>query len=283
MSADDVLLARDGQVAVVTLNRPQRGNSLTDEMLHRLQDITSRIEDDASVRAVVLTGAGETFCSGFDLGGGPPRTGRPAFQAHADLASATFWRIWNSRLPFVAAVRGTAIGGAVYLTGVCDFVLTTAAARIGMTEIKFGMAPPLFNILPWLMGNRAAREFLMTGDAITGARAVEIGLATRVLPDEALLAGALDLAARLARMPDDSVETMKRSINYRWEVSGLVAAVQRDVGGFVDNKVSMGPVQAEYRKLSREIGMRAALERLGIDLAPWRPPDAASPPGPPTA
>jgi enoyl-CoA hydratase len=119
----------------------------------------------------------------------------------------------------------------------------------------------------------------MTGDSITGARAVEIGLATRVLPGESLMPGAMDLAHRLARMPDDSVQVMKRSINYRWEVAGLAMAIGRDLDGFVQNKLAMGPVQTEFRKLSREIGSRAAIERLGIDLDSWTPPDAAKPSG----
>lgn len=266
MSADDVRFERDDGVAVITLNRPERSNTLTDEMLELLQGIVSEIEDDESIGAVVLTGAGATFCGGFDLTGGAPRSGRHAFRAHADLASNTLWRIRKSRLPFVAAVRGACIGGAVYLTGVCDFMLTTAEARIGMVELKFGMAPPLFNIFPWLLSDRHAREFLLTGDAINGNRAVEIGLATRVVADEQLMDEAMALARRLANMPDGVVSIMKQAINHRWELAGFVAGLEHGVDGFVDNKVNMGPVQSEYRRLSREIGSRAALDRLGIDL-----------------
>ncbi len=266
MSNDDVLLERDGATAILTLNRPDRGNSLTDGMLHQLQEALFALEDDTAVGAVVLRGAGPSFCGGFDLGSGPPRTGRRAFQAHADLAGRTFWHIWNSRLPFIAAVRGYCLGGAVYLTGVCDFVLTTADAQIGMSELKFGMAPPLFNLFPWLLSNRHAREFLMTGDAIRGTRAVEIDLMTRVVPDADLDAACMALAAKLARMPDGAVHTMKRSINVRWELAGIVAGVEDGIRGFVENKVQMGPVQAEFRRLSREIGSGAALRQLGIDL-----------------
>jgi enoyl-CoA hydratase/carnithine racemase len=266
MSQDDVLIERDGGVAIITLNRPARRNTLTDGMLEILRTFLAGIEDDASVGAVVLTGTGPLFCGGFDVSGGPPRSGRQAFQAHADLASRTLWGIWKSRLPFVAAVRGLCLGGGVYLAGVCDFLLTTDGTRFSMGEIKFGFAPPLFNLFPWLMGLRAAKEFLMTGDPITGARAVEMGLANRTVPDERLASEAMDLARSLAKMPDGVVRTIKRSVNARWELAGFVTGIERDVEAFVENKVFQGRVQAEYRRLAREIGGRAALERLGIDL-----------------
>jgi enoyl-CoA hydratase/carnithine racemase len=274
MSKEDVLFARDGSVAIITLNRPHRRNTLNDGMLEIMQAILGEIEDDSSVGSVVLTGTGELFCGGFDVSGGPPRTGRTSFQAHADLASRTLWRIWKSRLPFVAAVRGVCLGGGVYLACVCDFLLTTERTRFSMAEIKFGFAPPLFNIFPWLMGLRAAKEFLMTGDPITGARAVEMGLANRTVPDEQLGNESLNLARSLAAMPDGVVRIIKRSVNSRWEQAGLVAGIERDIDAFVENKVFQGPVQAEYRRLAREIGGRAALERLGIDLGIGDP-DAA--------
>lgn len=266
MTTADVLFARDGAVAIVTLNRPARRNTLTDGMLEALGEIEASIEDDASVGAVVLTGTGPLFCGGFDVTGGAPRSGRRAFQAHADLASRTLWGIWRSRLPWVAAVRGLCLGGGVYLAGVCDFLLTTDRTRFTMAEVKFGFAPPLFNVFPWLMGLRAAKEFLMTGDPVAGARAVEMGLATRAVADETLDDEAMRLARSLARMPDDVVRTLKRSINARWEAAGFVAGIERDVERFVENKVFQGPVQQEYRRLAREIGGRAALERLGIDI-----------------
>jgi len=266
MTEPDVLLARDGAVATIQLNRPARRNTLTDGMLEAIQGVFGEIEDDRSVGAVLLTGAGKVFCAGFDVSGGPPRTGREPFQAHAELVAATLWRIWRSRLPVVAGVHGLCVGGGVYLAAVCDFLLTTERTRFSMGEIKLGFAPPLFNVFPWLMSCRAAKEFLMTGDPIGGVRAVETGLATRVVPDERLAAAALEQARALARMPDDVVTTMKRSVNARWELAGLVAGIERDVSGFVENKVHQGPFQIEYRRLARELGVRAALEKLGIDL-----------------
>jgi enoyl-CoA hydratase len=262
----DVLFERDGPVATITLHRPERRNTLTDGMLEAIQRFIGELEDDSAIRAVVLTGAGKIFCGGFEVGAGPPRTGREPFQAHADLVSNTLWRIWRSRLPFVAGVHGLCVGGGVYLAGICDFLLTTERTRFSMGEIKLGFAPPLFNVFPWLMGLRAAKEFLMTGEPISGPRAVELGLANRAVPDDALTGAVMERARALARMPDDVVQIVKRSVNARWEQAGIVGGITRDVEGFVENKVHQGPFQVEYRRLAREIGVRAAMERLGIDL-----------------
>lgn len=265
---DELLIKRDGPIAVLTLNRPHRNNALTDGMLVKLGRTVLELQDDGTTRAVMLTGAGDVFCAGFDLGGGGsgPARKRLEYQDHADLASETLWRIWRSPLPFIACVRKACIGGAVYLTGVCDFVVTTPDTRFAMSELKLGMSPPLFNIFPWLMTYRAAKEFLMTGDPIDGRRAVEWGLATRCVEEEDPTASALALTRQLAAMPDDVAARMKRSVNRRWELAGLVAGIEEDVVGFVDDKANMGPAQKAFRQLSREVGFKEAMVRLGIDL-----------------
>ncbi|MGH8428839.1 MAG: hypothetical protein ACREUF_00390, partial [Solimonas sp.] len=121
-----------------------------------------------------------------------------------------------------------------------------------------------FNIFPWLMTYRAAKEFLMTGDAIDGRRAVEWGLATRCVEEGDPTASALTLAKHLAAMPDDVTAKMKRSVNRRWELAGLVAGIEEDVAGFVADKANMGPTQRAFRQLSREVGFKEAMVRLGI-------------------
>lgn len=262
--AEDVelLIEHDGAVAVLTLNRPQRNNALTDNMLVMLARAVTELEDDGRTRAVLLKGAGGVFCAGFDVGGKHQSRTRVDFRDHADLASATFWRLWRSPLPFVAAVRKVCLGGAVYLACVCDFLVTTPGTRFAMSELKLGMAPPLFNIFPWLMSYRAAKEFLLTGDAIDGRKAVEWGLASRCVEADDPVPDAMRLAAQLAAMPDSVVATMKRSVNRRWEHAGLVEGINEDVAGFVEDKVNMGPVQTEFRRLAREVGVGEAVRRI---------------------
>jgi enoyl-CoA hydratase len=265
MPAEELLFDQDGDIAIITLNRPERGNALTNAVFERLTEHLDRIEDDTSLRAVLLTGAGPSFCTGFDISGDQPRTSRHDFQHHADLVTGAFWRIWNSRLPFVVAARGRCTAGGLYFAAVCDLMLVSEDAQLGMPELQIGMRPPLFNIFPWMMTYRAAKEFLLTGGLVDGRRAVDLGLANRAVPDDRLMDEATALARSLARMPDDVVAVMKRSVNRRWELAGLRTGIEDDVEAFVEDKLHMGPYQAEYRRLSREIGPRAARERLDRD------------------
>ena len=281
MDDNELILERAGPVALLTLNRPQRTNKLTDPVLTALGAHISELQDDGTTRAVVLKSVGDVFCDGFDVGAkkvgaAVKKRTRSDFAAHAALVSDTLWRLWRSPLPVVAAVQGRCLGGAVYLSAVCDFVVTSPTAQIGMSELKLGMAPPLFNIFPWLLDNRNAREFLYLGEVVDGQRAVNIGLATRCVPDEQLLPNAMQLARDLAAMPDSVVASMKRSVNRRWESAGMVAGIEQDIEAFVEDKVRMGPFQKEFRRLLLEVGGDAPMEQMGINLNvrgvvnPWK-------------
>lgn len=144
-------------------------------------------------------------------------------------------------------------------------MIVTPDIEVGMPELALGMRPPLFNIFPWLMTYRDAKEFLLTGQVVDGRRAVELGLANRVVAENELAAEAMTLATDLARMPDDVVSVMKQSVNRRWELAGFRTGLEADIKAFVDDKVHMGPFQAEYRRISREFGPRAAREQMGIE------------------
>ncbi|MCL4697647.1 MAG: enoyl-CoA hydratase/isomerase family protein, partial [Burkholderiaceae bacterium] len=242
----------------------------TDAVMRALGAAISEFEDDGSTRAIVLRAEGDVFCDGFDVGARPagPQSKRTRgdFATHAALVGDTLWRIWRTPLPVVAAVQGRCLAGAVYLTAVCDFMLTTPSAQIGMSELKLGMSPPLFNILPWMMSYRAAKEFLYLGEVVDGAKAVQIGLATRCVAEPALDDEALALAHKLAAMPERVVAQMKRSVNRRWELAGVVSGVQHDLSRFVDDKAAMSDFQRRVRERLLGAGGEAALDELGIDL-----------------
>lgn len=271
-AVSELVVERMGPVALLTLDRPHHNNAITDQLLRQLRDVLPELESDGVTRAVVVTGAGGVFSSGFDISPAPaapaddPGDRRRRLRDHADLASDTFWRIWRSPLPFVAAVERMCLGGAVYFTAVCDYMLTSSDAEIGMVELRMGLVPPLFNIFPWLMSYRQAKEFLLTGDVIDGARAVEIGLATRAVPAGDVLPAALALAQRLARMPEGVVAQMKRSVNRRWEVAGVVTEVEAGLDAFVQDKLVMSEFQKAFRELVAQLGVRPAIAHLGIDL-----------------
>ncbi|MGW4033765.1 enoyl-CoA hydratase/isomerase family protein [Streptomyces sp. NPDC004838] len=267
-----LLVEKKGPVAVLTINRREHSNSLTDALLRDISATVTELEGDSSIRAVVLTGSGGMFSTGSDLSAmrasvlKDPELLRQRVTEHTDVATDTFWRIWRSPLPFVAAVERICLGAAVYLTAMFDHVLITPDAEIGMSEIRLGLAPPMFNVFPWMLSYRGAKEFLLTGDVIDGVRAAELGLATRCVPAEKLMDEAMALADRLAAMPDDVVATMKRSVNRRWELAGIQAELEHGVDGFIQDKTNMGPFQRRLRETIAEVGVEEALKRLDIDL-----------------
>lgn len=255
-----------GPVAILTINRAANNNTITDTVLSLLGSRIAELESDGRTRAVVIRGAGGLFSAGFDVT--PKKGPRPASSVrdHADLASNTFWRMWRSPLPFIAAAERMCLGGAVYFCGVCDYMITSPDAEIGMFELKLGMAPPLFNLFPWMLGYRAAKQFLLTGDVIDGSKAVEWGVASECVPAGEIQQRCLHLANRLAAMPDQVVATMKRSVNRRWELAGLITGVEEDVEQFVRDKLNMGADQRRFRELLAEHGMEEAIRRLELDL-----------------
>lgn len=276
-----LLVEKQSGIAIVSINRPERSNGLTDDMLAELSDLITEFEADTDVHAVVLTGTGSHFSSGFDLkqdeDGSPPQGMSPeefhraTVRRHAEQLRETLWKIWRSPLPFVGAVHRLCLGGAVYLTAVMDVVLVTPDAEIGMSELRFGLAPPMFNIFPWIMSYRHAKEFLLTGDVVSGERAVEIGLATATVSETSLLSDAVGKAQRIAAMPDGVSTTMKQSVNRRWELSGLVEEIEHQLQVGINNKIAPGEFQIRFRELVAAHGVEHAIDELGIELGLRKP------------
>lgn len=268
----ELLVEEADEIAVLTLNRPSHNNSITNQILARLRDVIPELEANGTTRAVVIKGSNDIFSAGFDISptpGGPADSAgqrRKRVRDHADLASEAFWRVWRSPLPFIVAAERMCLGGAVYFSAVCDYMLVSPETEIGMIELKLGLVPPLFNIFPWIMSYRHAKSFLLTGEVVDGVRAVEIGLASRCVPAGDVVAEAMTLAGRLAAMPDDVVAQVKRSVNRRWEVSGLVGEVEAGVDAFVQDKVNMRRFQRNFRRISDEQGVGPAITQLGIEL-----------------
>lgn len=278
MISNELLLSVNDGVATITIKRPERKNRLTDDLLRGLGKIIAELDDDENVSAVILTGAGKIFSTGFDIHANTPewkhRT-RTHYYDHVGLVRDTLMRIWHSRLPFIAAIRGQCLGGAVYLSAMCDFVIVTDDVEIGMSELKLGMSPPLFNIFPWLLNMRQAREFLYLGNVVDGPEAVSMGLASRSVPDDELMVHAMSLANELSSMPERVIENMKRSVNHRWELAGVLSSIEADMQAFIKDKLPQSDFLKRYSSLAREKGGGLAAQEMGVSLGlsdgehPW--------------
>jgi enoyl-CoA hydratase len=200
MTFDNLLIERDDAVAIITLNRPKLLNALNSQTLTELASAMAAFKDDAGVRAIVVTGAGEkSFVAGADineLAVLSPVEGKE----HARRGQTIFDTIEQLGKPVIAAINGFALGGGCELAMACTLRLAADTARFGQPEINLGLIPGYAGSqrLPRLVGKGVALEMLLTGDMINAQRAYEIGLVNRVVPAAELLAEARKLAHTLA-------------------------------------------------------------------------------------
>lgn len=216
--AEHILFDVSERIAVITLNRPEKLNAFTPEMLTGLRAALDECEERDDVRAVILTGQGRGFCSGGDVGGmGEKADNRPHI---------TKDRIWNEIQAFpkrlarfdkaiIAAVNGAAVGGGMDLALACDFRTAGASAKFAETYAKIGLAPGGGGayFLPRLVGKAMALELLLTADFIDADEAHRIGLVNHVYPDDSLLDETRKIAARIAQLPPLSLRLIKRAVN----------------------------------------------------------------------
>src|ERR1700751_565398 len=177
-----------GRILTITLNRPQRRNALTSAMIQELT-LALRVAEDSRCGIVVLRGAGEPFCSGLDLSELRAMIGRSMEQHRLDSMNVAelVRTLYNLSLPSIAVVRGFALAGGMGLATLCDFTLAGDDARLGYTEVKIGFVPAIVSSFLLLqVGEKQARDLLLTGRLIDAAEARTLGLITRVVPGDQL-------------------------------------------------------------------------------------------------
>jgi enoyl-CoA hydratase len=204
-------------VLLVTLNRPDVSNALNTQMGHDLHDLWTRLtEDSGGVRCVVLTGAGsKVFCAGGDLKERNGMTREQWLRQH-ELFERMYWALTDLPVPVVAAVNGHAYGGGFETVLSCDFAYASSAARFALPEVTLGIMPGAGGTqnLPRAIGERRAKELLLTGRPLDAAKALEWGILNEVCEPDQVLARALDTAATIAANAPLSVRQIKKSVRY---------------------------------------------------------------------
>ena len=240
-----VLYERDGNVATLTYNRPEKLNAITGALRTELNAAWERFRDDEDAWVGIVTGAGKAFCVGADLvdGSGAAGTWPGSFWEIPTVNSfESGLEVWK---PTIAAVNGYCLGYGLTLVSACDFVIAADDAQFGMPEVRLGV-PTIVGAmrLPRRLNMQHALELLLTGDRIDADRALEIGLAWKVVPRAELLAEARALADRLCQGAPLAVravnEIAHRGSNVPWEDSVRMGeAMRRLVGATDDAKEGM--------------------------------------------
>jgi enoyl-CoA hydratase len=213
---ENILVEQDGAVVTITLNNPDMLNAFLDPMHAAMRDIWWDLGEDDSVKAVIVTGAGRAFSAGGNIPGfiqsyEDNEYRRKSLRGAKKLmeAQAEFHK------PVIAAINGPAVGLGANVALLCDIVYIAESTYIADTHVAIGLVCGDGGAVFWplLMGLLKCKEYLLTGDRIPAAKAVELGLATRAFPDADLMTEARKMAERLAAMPHQAMQETKRALN----------------------------------------------------------------------
>jgi enoyl-CoA hydratase len=257
-----VLLAEDlGPVRRLTLNRPASLNALNAELMEELEAAFDEAAGDDDVRVVVLRGAGRAFCAGYDLNQDAEEGIKDAaeWQRELDRDTGRLLRILELPKPVIASVHSYCLAGGTDLMLACDLAVASDDAVFGYVDIRFGSGV-VSMFLPWVVGVRAAKELILTGeDRIPAAEALRIGLVNRVVPRDELDDATMALADEIAKNEPFVVRTMKASINRVWQIAGLRAALDANTELDVMIETANLPARDEFRRITQEEGLKAAI------------------------
>ncbi|MDY6880584.1 MAG: enoyl-CoA hydratase-related protein [Desulfatiglans sp.] len=215
MGYNTIIYEKEGNIGIITLNRPKSMNSINLELINDLNQVLTEIEADKGIGAVILTGHEKFFGAGADIK--EINTIDSAIKAHdfVNVIRPLFDRLENLEKPTIAAVSGLALGGGCELTLACDFRIAAENAQFGLPEVKIGVLPGGGGTqrLPRLIGAGRAKEMLYIGDPIDAEEAYRVGLANKVVKLEALMDEAKKMAAKLARQPVYGIKMIKACVN----------------------------------------------------------------------
>ncbi len=249
---DLVVYQRDGHVATITYNRPERRNAINGPMRRELNAAFSRFRDDEDAWVAIVTGAGEAFCAGADIRDGGGSTGEFAGTFWEKPTVNSFESGWEIFKPVIAAVNGYCLGYGLTLVSWCDFVIASERAEFGFPEVRLGVPTIVGAIrLPRKINWQYAMELLLTGERVGAERAREIGLAGWVVPHERLLDEARALAERLVAGAPLAARAIKE-VAVRTSTMPMVEAIRfgetmRLVAAATEDAAEGGRARAEGR------------------------------------
>ncbi len=240
---------RRDAVAVVTMNRPEYRNAQNSAMTYALDEAFTRAVDDSEVKVIVLAGAGDHFSAGHDIGS-PGRDVDRSFERKAvlwwdhvgreggDLRFAREMEVYLGMCrrwreipkPMIAMVQGACVAGGLMLAWVCDLIVAAEDAFFADPVVRMGIPGVEYFAHPWVLGPRAAKEVLFTGDRFSAQRAYEWGMVSRVVPRSSLESSVFELATRISAMPQFGLALAKKAVNQSEDLMGMRAGMDSVFG-----------------------------------------------------
>ena len=217
----------------ITLNRPEKRNALNNHIRGEVFDALEKADDDNEIRVTIIRGAGTCFSAGYDLGSDlrkdrpwftSPEIGLRSYSWPRHLTEGWF-KMWDMSKPIIAQIHGYCLAGASELATACDLVYVADDAQIGYPAVR-SISPPDLQYPAYLMGMRAAMEFMLTGSSLSGKEAARVGFANRSFPANELEERVLEMARSVANIPPDLQILNKRSVHQAMEIMGIRNALR---------------------------------------------------------
>lgn len=257
---DLVLVERRGDVAWLRINRPKKLNALSTTLMQALSEELTKVDNDDSVKVVVLAGTEKAFSVGYDIAEEVELGVATAEQWHAGLTNnvGLTMQVWGLSKPVIGAVSGHCLAGGCELAMACDVLIATEDAQFGEPEIRFGSGPVTL-LMPFLIGQKKTNELLYTGDVVDAATAERLGMVNHVVSAEELESTVEAMAKKIALTPLPILKYTKRTLKRAYEAKGLREAVESnlDIAAVLNSAYSQE--REEFTELVASKGLGAAL------------------------
>jgi enoyl-CoA hydratase len=265
MGYDEIIYEKKDRIGRITLNRPHKLNALSPGLLAELDRALQDANDDMDISVVIIRGAGRAFCSGYDLtmaysGASPAPQGMEDILRirHREIGHTERWLyLWNLSKPTIGEVQGYCLAGGTELAAACDIVICAEDAQFGYPIVRgTGTAPCL--LWAYLMNQRKTKEYLFTGDYISGTEAVKLGLANHAVPVDKLEGEVNALAERIAKVPIEMLTLNKAAVNAAYEAMGFREGINHCLTLHLVGHATEAVLG--FERAVREKGLRGALE-----------------------
>jgi len=257
-----VLYEADDKVSIITLNRPEKLNAISPELMRQLLDAFARADDETVTSVVLLRAEGRSFCAGYDIGAGPanPEWRSDPIKAHKHLAPQLVFEMtpWNMTKPVIAAVQGHVMGGGCELVMLCDLTIAADNASFAEPEVRFSSVGPAI-VMPAIIGYKKARELLYFGDAIDAETALRLGMVNRIVPLAELREKSLAWAKRLSLISPEALYATKLAINRGADAAGFTNRIQAGLEAVAPLYATKTELGQRFREIAAAEGVPAAV------------------------